>query len=162
MIFFFCIFFYKIFILTKVMAIWFFMCVNWDAPNIFLWINLSCKQLSPRQEQRADGYYRSYSSQTPWEAFLRMPMAKQHYDTFSRPTILGNTKLMDIFFQSSWELGSLVFRALVTNLISCSESIGRQQSHHNRHSALYCGVGTAGSLRILFAASTTLDISDYG
>ena len=80
---------------------------NLKSQNWVLWINQSCKQLSPRQEQHAHGCYRSCSSQTHWEAFLRMPMAKQHYDTFSRPKILGNTKLMDIFFQSSWELGSL-------------------------------------------------------
>ena len=68
---------------------------NLESQNWVLWINQSCKQLSPRQEQHAHGCYRSCSSQTHWEAFLRMPMAKQHYDTFSRPTILGNTKLMD-------------------------------------------------------------------
>ena len=103
---------------------------NLKSQNWVLWINQSCKQLSPRQEQHAHGCYRSCSSQTHWEAFLRMPMAKQHYDTFSRPKILGNTKLMDLFFQSSWELGSLVFRTWTSHQLMqhfrFKESIGRK------------------------------------
>ena len=142
---------------------------NLKSQNWVLWINQSCKQLSPRQEQRADGCYRSCSSQTPWEAFLRMlTMAKQYYDTFARLTIgPGKYKINGQYcVQSSWELGSLVFRTWTSHHLMqhfrFKESIGRQQSHHNRHSALYWGVGTAGSLRTLFAASATLDIFDYG
>ena len=106
-----------------------FLCVWIEMRRIFFFenlksqnwvlINQSCKQLSPRQEQHAHGCYRSCSSQTHWEAFLRMPMAKQHYDTFSRPTILGNTKLMDnILFNLPENLVPCSGHGLLTN--SCS------------------------------------------
>ena len=108
---------------------------NLKSQNWVLWINQSCKQLSPRQEQHAHGCYRSCSSQTHWEAFLRMPMAKQHYDTFSRPKILGNTKLMYFFFNLPenlvpWFSG----HGLLTT--SCSTFVLKNPSVESSHSTI--------------------------